>query len=62
MISTEIQEAFAFEASKIAVTTNRPVEEVYQALMNNYNRALGLVERRIESQNFDYSENAKKFK
>lgn len=61
MISTEIQEAFAFEASKIAVTTNRPVEEVYQALMNNYSKALGLVVR-VENQNVNYSENAKMFK
>lgn len=78
MISTEIQEAFAFEAAKMSVTTGRRVEEVYQTLVDNYTRALGLVQRAdkqnyvdeiLDSLNLDIkdsysevSENAKRFK
>lgn len=39
-IDNKLKEGFAYEAAKISVITGKPVEEVYEALINNYNKAL----------------------
>lgn len=46
IISKEVKEGFAYEAAKIAVIYGKPVEEIYEKLLDNYNKALDYAENK----------------
>lgn len=46
IINKEVKEGFAYEAAKIAVIYGKPVEEIYERLLNNYNKTLDYVENK----------------
>ena len=48
IISKDVEQGFIYEAAKIAVTSGRRVEEVYEQLLENYRIASEYVERKQE--------------
>lgn len=44
IIGKKVKEGFAYGTTKIAVVTGKSVEEIYEALLDNYNKALDYAE------------------
>ncbi len=46
IICKKVKEGFAYGTTKIAVVTSKTVEEIYEALLDNYNKVLDYAENK----------------